>query len=193
MKPAPTDIDPLPHRYRNLAPLTGLTVGQVRTVCALTPHRMPSTPGRPWGSPLPARVLLVLIHLPMNLTTRRARRPVRHQAIHGGTRIIDGTPISVRDQSITAISKNYRHSVNTQINSCTHGRRVVVASQHWPGNRNDVIVARHTVIHLLDGRIVLGDGRCRGIASISTPRPDNTGPYHPRRPLPGTPPDQGSR
>jgi hypothetical protein len=28
MKPSPTDIDPLPHRRRNLLPLTGLTAGQ---------------------------------------------------------------------------------------------------------------------------------------------------------------------
>jgi hypothetical protein len=28
MKPSPTDIDPLPHRWRNLLPLTGLTAGR---------------------------------------------------------------------------------------------------------------------------------------------------------------------
>jgi hypothetical protein len=52
---------------------------------------------------------------------------------------------------------------------------VVVASQCWPGNRNDVIVARHAVVHLLDGRVVLGDGGYRGIDSIATPQRDNTG------------------
>jgi DDE superfamily endonuclease len=41
----------------------------------------------------------------------------------------------------------------------------------WPGNRNDVIVARHTVAHLLHGtRPILGDGRYRGIDTITSPR-----------------------
>ncbi|MCW2630300.1 transposase [Mycobacterium sp.] len=92
-----------------------------------------------------------------------------------GTWIIDATLIPVRDQSITAISKNYRRSVNTQIIICAHRRRVDIAGQCWPGNRNDVIVARHTVAHLLDGRLVLGDGGYRGIASITTPRRGKTG------------------
>ena len=35
MKPSPTDIDPLPHRWRNLLPLTGLSRGQVpRHLCS---------------------------------------------------------------------------------------------------------------------------------------------------------------
>ena len=89
--------------------------------------------------------------------------------------IIDGTLIPVHDQSITAISKNYRRSVNTQIIICTYRRRVVVAGRCWPGNRNDVIVARHTVTHLLEDRVALGDGGYRGITSITTPRRDPTG------------------
>ena len=51
-------------------PLTGLTASQIRSVCALANHRLPSAPGHPWGLPLPVRVLLVLIHLRTNLTTR---------------------------------------------------------------------------------------------------------------------------
>jgi hypothetical protein len=81
----------------------------------------------------------------------------------------------VHDQSITAISKNYRRSVNAQIIICAHRRRVILTGRCWPGNRNDVIVARHTVVELLDGRIVLGDGGYRGITSIATPRRDYTG------------------
>ncbi|MGH3561902.1 MAG: transposase [Mycobacterium sp.] len=42
-------------------------------------------------------------------------------------------------------------------------------------NRNDVVVARHTVAQLLDGRVVLGDGGYRGIPSITSPRRDKTG------------------
>jgi hypothetical protein len=89
--------------------------------------------------------------------------------------IIDGTLIPVHDQSITAIGKNYRRSVNTQIISCAHRRRVVAVSPCWPGNRNDVIVARHTVAHLFDSHVILGDGGYRGIGTITTPRRDHTG------------------
>lgn len=40
-----------------------------------------------------------------------------------------------------------------------------------PGNRNDVVVARHTVADLVDGaRTVLGDGGYRGITTITGPR-----------------------
>ncbi|MGH3562945.1 MAG: helix-turn-helix domain-containing protein [Mycobacterium sp.] len=70
MKPVPTDNTTLPHRYRNLVPLTGLAIGQVHTVCALTRHRLPPRPGRPWALPFPVRVRLVLVHLRTNLTTR---------------------------------------------------------------------------------------------------------------------------
>jgi DDE superfamily endonuclease len=73
------------------------------------------------------------------------------------------------------VSKNYRRSVNSQIIIWAHRRRVLAASQCWPGNRNDVIVARHTVLPGLDGRVFLGDGGYRGIASITTPRRDHSG------------------
>lgn len=52
-----------------------------------------------------------------------------------GTWIIDGTLIPVHDQSITAISKNYRRSVNTQILINADTRRVAAVGQCWPGNR----------------------------------------------------------
>jgi len=89
--------------------------------------------------------------------------------------LTDGTLIPVHDQSITAISKNYRRSVNTQVIICARRRRVEVAGQCWPGNRNDVIAARHTVVQLLDGRVVLGDNGYRDIASITTARRDHCG------------------
>jgi hypothetical protein len=53
MKPSATDIDPLPLRWRNLLPLTGLTATQIRTVYTLANQRLPPTPGRPWRLPLP--------------------------------------------------------------------------------------------------------------------------------------------
>jgi hypothetical protein len=198
MKPSPTDIDSLPRRWRNLLPLTGLSIGQVQTVYTLAHRRLPSAPGRPWALPLAARVLLVLIHLRTNLTTRalaalfttsqstvdrilhhlvpalgQTLRPTPDSSHHPW--IIDGTLIPVHDQSITAISKNYRRSVNTQIIICAHRCRVVVAGRCRPGNRNDVIVARATVAHMLTGHEILGDGGYRGITTITTPRRDKTG------------------
>jgi Transposase DDE domain/Helix-turn-helix of DDE superfamily endonuclease len=197
MKPSPTDIHPLPHCWRNLVPLTGLTVGQVYTVCAQARHRISPHPGRPWGLPLTVTVLLVLIHLHTNLTRALAARfdtsqstvdriihhlvPVLTSTLRPETDtstnpwIIDGTPIPVHDQSITAISNNYRRSLNTQIIICAHRRRVVVVGRCWPGNRDDVIVARHTVAHLLEGRAVLDDGGYRGILAITGPQRDKTG------------------
>jgi hypothetical protein len=86
-------------------------------------------------------VLPVLIHLRTNLTTRApaalfaTRQSVVDRVLHhlvpalahtpapspddGQHRwIIDGTPIRLHDQSITAISKNYRRSITTQIIIC---------------------------------------------------------------------------
>jgi hypothetical protein len=48
-------------------------------------------------------------------------------------------------------SKNYRRSVNTQIIVCAHARRVVAVDGCRPGNRNDLVIARHTLAHLLAG------------------------------------------
>jgi hypothetical protein len=47
------------------------------------------------------------------------------------------------------------------------------AGRCWPANRHDVVMARATVAHLLDGRVDLGDGGYRGINTITTP-PDVT-------------------
>ena len=81
----------------------------------------------------------------------------------------------MHDQSITATSKNYRRSVNAPIIICTHRRRVVVAGRCWPGNRNDVTVARATVAHMLTGHEILGDRGHRAITTITTPRRDHSG------------------
>ena len=70
MQSQATDNHPLPHRWPNLRPLTGLSAGQIRTVYALALHRLPARSGRPWCLPLPVRVLLVLVHLRTNHTTR---------------------------------------------------------------------------------------------------------------------------
>lgn len=150
--------------------------------------------------PLAIRVLLVLIHLRTNVTTRALAAlfttsqstvdrvlhhlvPVSAAALESdtttapdGTWIFDGTPIPVHDQSLTPISKNYRRSINTQIFIDAHTRDVIAVGAAWPVNRNDVIVARHTLAHLLTGdRIILGDGGYRGIATTTGPRHDKTG------------------
>lgn len=81
----------------------------------------------------------------------------------------------MHDQSITAISKNYRRSVNTQTLINTDTRRVVAVGRCRPANRNDVVVARRTVAGLIDGsRTVLGDGGYRGITTITGPAEDPT-------------------
>lgn len=194
MQPQSTDTIDLPRRYRSWLALTGLTDHQFHTVLArITPH-IPPTRGRPWALAPPLRLLVVLIHLRTNLTTRALAAlfgtsqstvdriihhlvPVHAAALrpslddHARPWIIDGTLIPVHDQSITAISKNYRRSINTQIIIGAHSRAVIATGAAWPGNRNDVIVARHTVPHLLDGtRTILGDGGYRGIAAITGPR-----------------------
>jgi hypothetical protein len=48
----------------------------------------------------------------------------------------------------------------------------MVAGRCWSGNRNDIIVARHTVAGLLASRVVFSDGGYRGITTITTPRCD---------------------
>jgi hypothetical protein len=199
MKPLPTDNDPLPHRYRNLLPLTGLTPAQVHTIYppgppaaahppwaalgaavddkgAAAAHPPPHQPHHPALAALfdtsQSTIDRVLHHLVPVLSG--ALRPAPDNTTHPW--IIDGTLIPVHDQSITAISKNYRRSVNTQIIVCAHRRRVLAAGQCWPGNRNDVIIARHTMAHPLTGqRVILGDSGYRGITSITTPRRDHTG------------------
>jgi hypothetical protein len=52
----------------------------------------------------------------------------------------------------------------------------VCRPRRWPGNRNDVILARHTLARLLTSHHqILGDGGYRAINAISTPRHDHTG------------------
>jgi hypothetical protein len=80
----------------------------------------------------------------------------------------------VHNQSITAISNNYRRSVNTQIIICAHRRRVLAAGQCGQATATMSSWPRHTVAQRLRGRVVLGDGRYRGITR-SPPR-DKTRP-----------------
>lgn len=168
MQSQSTDTAALPRRYRTWLPLTGLADHQFRSVLALISHSSAApTRGRPWGLPLPIRLLLVLIHLRTNLTTRALAAlfttsqstidriihhliPVLAAALRPDSAredrpwIIDRTLIPAHGQSITAISKNYRRSINTQILINANNRRVVAVGACRPGNRNDIVVARHT-------------------------------------------------
>lgn len=194
MQPHATDTQPLPRRYRTWLALTGMTQHQFHSVLTQTAHQIPPAAGRPWGLSLPVRLLLVLPHLRTNLTTRAlaalfdTSQSTVDRIIHhlvpvlatvlrpdttdaGQPWIIDGTLIPAHDQSITTTSKNYRRSVNTQIIIGAQHRNVIAVGHCWPGNRNDVIVARSTVAHLLNGTWrLLGDGGYRGIATITSPR-----------------------
>jgi hypothetical protein len=123
-------------------------------VCTIA-HQIPPAAGRPWGLPLPVRLLLVLTHLPTNLTTRALAAllstsqstvdriidhlvPVLATLLRldansaGQPWIIDATPIPVHDQSITAISNNYRRSVNTQIVIGAQRRTLITVGRCWP-------------------------------------------------------------
>jgi hypothetical protein len=72
-------------------------------------------------------------------------------------------------------AKNYRRSINTQVIICAHRRRAITTGQCCPGNRNDVVIARATVGHLLGDHKILGDGGYRGSTSISGPHRDKAG------------------
>jgi hypothetical protein len=93
--------------------------------------------------------------------------------------IIDATLIPVHE-SITAINKNYRRSVNTQIIISAASRGVLTAALARPGNHNNVVVARATAAHLLTANDILGDGGYRGITPLTHPGARHSWPDHPR-------------
>jgi len=137
-------------------------------------------------------VLLVLVTLRTNLTERAlaallgVSQPTAHRAITAllpqiaalfdntipDTRehlLLDGTLIPVHDQSITARSKNYRRSINTQI-VATCRKRVVFAGEAWPGNRNDMMVAKATT-HPPARITFKADSAYRSLPDTITPPP----------------------
>ena len=88
--------------------------------------------------------------------------------------IIDGTLIPVHDQSITAISKNYRRSVNTQIIICAHARdRGGPLLARQPQRRRRRPRNRRAPSHRATKSSATAG--YRGIATITTPRRDHTG------------------
>ena len=171
-----------------LEALTGLPSQVVREVARLTAALR--TLGRPPKLRRLDRVLLVLIALGTNLTERalaaifRVSQSTVHRMIAallpriaglfkpaepevGATLLLDGTLIPVHDQRLTRPSKNYRRSVNVQV-LATAERRVVQVGWAWPGNRNDIVVARATV-RLPPGYKTLTDGGYRSLPGATTP------------------------
>lgn len=88
------------------------------------------------------------------------------------TVLLDGTLIPVHDQSITRPSKNYRRSVNIQV-IATLNRRIVHVGNAWPGNRNDIVVAKATIT-LPTGITTLTDGGYRSMPGATLPPTDDT-------------------
>lgn len=152
----------------------------------------------PGHSPLAVRVLLVLIHPRTNRTPQALAAlfhtsqsavdrilhhlaPVLAQTLRpdpdatDGPWITDGTLISVQDQSITAISNDYRRSVNAQVIICADRCRVVAVGCCWPGNHNDVVAARHTV-RVCSRTSVSSSAMADTAASTPSPRPRGTDP-----------------
>lgn len=150
--------------------------------------------------PLTARLLLFCVGLRTNLTTRQLAAlldisqssvdrinhlftPVLAEllapdpASPPGMAIIDGTLIPVHDHTRSAVSKNYRGSACTQILVHRSSRRVLAVEECWPGNRNDIVVARGTMTeHLAIVRgPILGDGAYRSLPGVITPRRDTSG------------------
>ena len=85
---------------------------------------------------------------------------------------MDGTLIPTRDHETAARSKNYRWSCNAQILIRRRDLRVIATHAGGPGNRNDPIHYRGSVVEKLcrEHRRVLADGGYRGIVELVTPR-----------------------
>lgn len=175
--------------YTDKTALTGLGRATVDHIVNST--RPPTRRGRPPSLSHDLRVLIVLCALRTNLTERAlaaifdTSQSVVHRTIKSllpvlagllddtipdRPLLLDGTLIPVHDQTRTACSKNYRHSVNIQV-VATLDRRVVHVGAAWPGNRNDIVVARNTLPAFEDGQIVLADGAYRSLPGITIPPP----------------------
>ena len=175
------------------AALTGLTISELDHVARrLTPQQR-CRRGRPPSLTHHDRVLLVVTALRTNLTERalaaifRTSQSTVHRTIRnllprlaalldtsrpGEPLILDGTLIPVHDQALTAPSKNYRRSINTQILTTASSRRVVDITAPTPGNRNDIIAARRTVPDLSSHpHPVYADGAYRALPGAHTPPP----------------------
>jgi len=150
--------------------------------------------GRPWSCSLRRRVLVTCVALRTNLTFRELAACVRvssstaHRIVAALTPvlaarvgppprdrrvswIVDGTLIPTRDHTCAAKSKNYRYSCNAQILIRRRDLCVLGTSAGGPGNRNDPVHYRGSVVEQLckRHRRVLADGGYRGIPELVTP------------------------
>jgi hypothetical protein len=150
--------------------------------------------GRPWSRPLRLRLLLVCVALRTNLTLRElaaifqiskssAHRIVttitpRLAAVAVDVKpdrrwswIVDGTLIPTRDHRGATRSKNYRWSCNAQLLVRRRDLRVVAISGGGPGNRNDPVHYRSSIVapYCKNHGRVLADGGYRGVHELDTP------------------------
>ena len=106
------------------------------------------------------------------MTVKLAALAVRARRDRRWTWIVDGTLIPTRDHDCAARSKNYRYSCNTQILVRGRDLLVIATTAGGPGNRNDPIHYRGSMIETLckaHGR-VLADAGYRGVRELVTPR-----------------------
>jgi hypothetical protein len=150
--------------------------------------------GRPWSCSLRRRILITCVALRTNLTYRElaACASISSSAAHRIVStltpllgallgsppcdrrvswVVDGTLIPTRDHAHAAKSKNYRYSCNAQILIRRRDLLVVATSAGGPGNRNDPLHFRGSLVERLcrDHRRVLADGGYRGIPELVTP------------------------
>jgi hypothetical protein len=151
--------------------------------------------GRRWALPLARRAVVGWVGLRTNLTIRelgavfaisksQAHRIIadltrRLAALLPGTAIhdrrwawiVDGTLVPTRDHAGAAKAKNYRWSCNLQILARWADRRIVAIAGGGPGNRNDPVHFRGSVIETWcrRHRRVLADGGYRGVPELVTP------------------------
>lgn len=198
--PAMSDIRVLPPSLGRLLPLTGLTRRQFTNLVILLSATQRRHAGRPHGLPLAARLLMFCVGLRTNLTTRQLAAlfdisqssvdRINHvftpilagllapdPASPPGMAIIDGTLIPDHDHTKSAVSKKQRRSACTQVLVHRSNRRVLAVEECWPGNRNDIVVARATMTeHLAAVRgPILGDSAYHSPPGIVTPRTDSSG------------------
>lgn len=160
-------------------------------------QRMPRSArrrGRPWSCSLRRRILVACSALRTNLTIRelaavaRLSKSTAHRIVTTMTVqlasltasaprdrreswVVDGTLVPTRDHSRAARSKNYRWSCNAQVLVRRRDLYVIATSAGGPGNRNDPVHYRGSLIEALckTHRRVLADGGYRGVPELVTP------------------------
>ena len=113
-------------------------------------------------------MLLTLVALRTNLTEPALAaifdisQPTAHRIIRDLTAAVAGLFV-----------KNYGRSVNIQVMATLH-RRIVHVGNAWPGNRNDIVVAKATIT-LPASITTLTDGGYRSMPGATLPPTDDPG------------------